>query len=389
MKETQLHYIWERSLLPKTRLRTAQGELLYIISKGVYNENEGGPDFLNAHIRVGELEWFGNIEIHIKTSDWIRHGHHQDRNYDSVILHVVFEHDVCNDNKLSSLPTLVVSEIYDAETIRNVARGAVINKHILCKDQLSYLTKLQLTFIKDEIIYERLVNRTAFTDQFFSAPREVLYYLIAQAFGRKVNSNSFNELIEDFPIKDLLVRDEDDKMIIIQKKLQNIQSGNKAPEFTLEWRHKGLRPRGFPAVRLMQFSAFFANYDFNYQFIHFRAKEIYTYLLEMFEARNLFLNRHGIYVLSSQMKIGLIVNAFVPFMFWYGQNKNDHDVIERSMELLRLTGVEDNYVTRIWNKTSVKLENALDSQAHLGIYNQFCRGKKCVRCPIGKLLLGH
>jgi hypothetical protein len=89
------------------------------------------------------------------------------------------------------------------------------------------------------------------------------------------------------------------------------------------------------------------------------------------------------------MKIGLIVNAFVPFMFWYGQNKNDHDVIERSMELLRLTGVEDNYVTRIWNKTSVKLENALDSQAHLGIYNQFCRGKKCVRCPIGKLLLGH
>ena len=302
-------------------------------------------------------------------------------------MHVVFEHDAYHDQYLSSLPTLVISNIFDAETIENVAQGALINRRILCKDQLHYLTKLQLIFIKDNLLYERLLNRTAFLDHTFSDPREVLYHLIAQAFGRKVNSTAFQELIKDYPLKVILTENKNDKIKIIRRELQHVNSETQASEFSLRWRQKGLQPKGFPVVRIMQFSSFFADYDFNYQFIHLDTKAIYSYLLELFEARNLYLIRHGINILSDQIKIGLIVNAFVPFIFWYGQHKNDHDIIERSMELLRLTGKEDNYVIRIWDKTPINIKNAADSQAHLTIYNQFCREKKCMICPIGKILL--
>ena len=38
--------------------------------------------------------WFGDVEIHLKSSEWYAHRHHEDEYYDAVILHVVYEEDV-------------------------------------------------------------------------------------------------------------------------------------------------------------------------------------------------------------------------------------------------------------------------------------------------------
>lgn len=64
------------------------GERVQVIDPGTLNRNSG-PDFFNAKIKVGSNVWAGNIEIHMRASDWHRHCHDGNPAYDNVILHVV------------------------------------------------------------------------------------------------------------------------------------------------------------------------------------------------------------------------------------------------------------------------------------------------------------
>lgn len=63
-----------------------------VIDPGLPNP-DAGPDFFNAKIKIDGILWVGNVEIHVHASDWKRHHHHQDRAYDSVILHVASDID--------------------------------------------------------------------------------------------------------------------------------------------------------------------------------------------------------------------------------------------------------------------------------------------------------
>ena len=91
MKEDFLYYLWENRLL-KGSLTTDQGKTVEIIHPG-YRNKDSGPDFLEAKIQIGNELWAGHVEIHIKSSDWNRHGHQHDKAYRNVVLHVVYEYD--------------------------------------------------------------------------------------------------------------------------------------------------------------------------------------------------------------------------------------------------------------------------------------------------------
>jgi len=389
MKEAQLHYFWERSLLPKTRLRTVKGERIQILSKGTYNQNESGPDFFNARIAIDDLIWVGNVEIHIKSSDWKKHGHQNDPSYDNVILHVVFEHDAILDPQVSSIPTLAISQYFDANTITEVANGPVINNTILCKDQLHFISDFDLVFIKEQVLYERLYQRISRFDLIESEPQEVLYQLIAEAFGRQVNVLPFQQLSSSIQWNRLNSMDAPGRYESLTENVNESTSRMKVGNVGVEWKSKGLRPQGSPALRIRQFAAFVSDYDFNYQFIHFKAEDIYTYLMQTFESRSSSIRRLSGRGLSKDLQTSLIINAFSPFMFWFGQHIGSESIVEKSMELLRIIPAEDNYITRIWKKTPANLLNAADSQAHLAIYKQFCMTKKCQNCPVGKRLLSE
>lgn len=68
-------------------LQTASGQALRVISPGIWNQN-AGPDFLKAHLCIGNVEIHGDIEIHLSANDWYHHGHHRDCRYNQVALHV-------------------------------------------------------------------------------------------------------------------------------------------------------------------------------------------------------------------------------------------------------------------------------------------------------------
>ena len=93
MKENLLHFIWNLQLFLTEKVRSTKGEIICVKSPGFPNFNTG-PDFLNAKIQINGQLWAGNVEIHVNSSDWYVHNHEIDDNYDSVILHVVWEHDI-------------------------------------------------------------------------------------------------------------------------------------------------------------------------------------------------------------------------------------------------------------------------------------------------------
>ena len=92
MNEKLLQFIWLHQYFTKSSLITSQGDSLDIISPGILNLDQG-PDFSSARIKLNGQQWAGNIELHVNSSDWIRHGHNKDENYARVILHVVWLND--------------------------------------------------------------------------------------------------------------------------------------------------------------------------------------------------------------------------------------------------------------------------------------------------------
>ena len=93
MRENILHFIWQHQYFTPGGIKTTGGETIQVLKPGFINTN-AGPDFEQAKIRIGEVEWNGDVEIHVSGSDWLAHGHQNDQAYNKVILHVVWEHDV-------------------------------------------------------------------------------------------------------------------------------------------------------------------------------------------------------------------------------------------------------------------------------------------------------
>ncbi len=91
LKEEFLQHIWKYGLF-KMPLRDMDDRPVELVHPGEHNR-DAGPDFFNARIRSEGILWVGNVEIHRKASEWYQHGHHLDRAFDNVILHVVTEPD--------------------------------------------------------------------------------------------------------------------------------------------------------------------------------------------------------------------------------------------------------------------------------------------------------
>ena len=87
--EKFLYEIWKKQDFVKG-LETVEGLPVKIIDSGTENKETGGPDFKHARIQIGNLTFSGDIEIDGVHSDWKAHGHHLNKKYNSVILHVVF-----------------------------------------------------------------------------------------------------------------------------------------------------------------------------------------------------------------------------------------------------------------------------------------------------------
>lgn len=410
MKEDFISYLWENKLL-YNNLVTIDGKAICIVNQGLKNAN-AGPDFLDARIMIGNTLWAGNIEIHVKASDWIKHGHEADAAYNNVVLHVVYDYDT---DKVP-IPTLAVKDKFKPNIYDDYQDFIKSQRWVPCEKSirglqgftwLSWLDRMMAEKIEKEC--ETILKQLETTHFDWE---EVFYRCYMHYFGLKVNNFAFERLAMSLPLKTLLKHSnnllqteallfgtagflekdfKDHYPLTLQQEFSMLKSKFGLVSMSQsEWKFLRLRPINFPTVRLAQAATLIYN---NGAFFS-RIKETRSLeeLRTLFDIKpSLFWKTHYCFDRMSvehSASIGtaainiLIINAVVPILFLYGKYYNQPETSEKAISFLEEMETEDNMILRKFQESGVVLNNAAHSQALLYLYSNYCKLKRCLDCRI-------
>ncbi len=423
INEDLLQYVWQQKILLKQPLQTNNGEKLQIIKPGELNRN-AGPDFFNAQIDCDGVFWAGNIEVHIKSSDWHKHGHSFDAAYDNVILHVVWEHDQIIYTKTGEeIPTLSLKEIMPNTLLNTYAALQKNQLNIACKPLFNMPVPEILYFWMERLVAERLEVKHQHILSILKERNghweEVLYFLLAQTFGQKINAMPFEMLCKNLPYE------------IIQKNCTQISSyqslvlgvagflnkpfqsqyhqvlqreflflKNKYDLPSLDnsiWKFGRTRPANFPSIRLLQFAEIISqqrpllhllltaqNIQDVYAFLTWNTKQT----IEIGELHPQGKASHWEKIaLSKSMIDSLLINVFVPYLFSFGKATNKEDLWQKALDWLELVPGENNHIVEEWKQLGLPVKKAKETQAWIQLKNYYCTEKRCLKCAIGNHLL--
>ena len=419
--ESLIHFIWQHQLFNRENLRTEAGKELRIIRQGSLNSH-GGPDFFNGQIRIGEMLWVGNIELHLKSSDWYKHDHHYEAAYDKVILHVVWEHDRDVFRKDGILiPVLTLKGRVKKKLIDNYHHLRIARKWIPCEDEFMKVEPAYRRQLLDRMLIARLERKSKRVEQLLSLHKNdweaVFFQLLARYLGFNVNALPFELLSINTPFR--FLRKYQDRPLQLKALLfgqagfltvevdceyhQRLKSEYdylcklhhlKAMEASV-WKHLRMRPLNFPEIRIAQFSDLLLSY--HRPFTHLQAlsslNEMHQFL--MLNAGPYWAKHSRFGVKRKKRKDGLMgkasreilmINVIVPLLFCWSKNRSaekPYDVLEILSEL----PAEQNVIIRGWEKIGWKAESAMDTQAAMELRAQHCKLKKCLNCTVGTSIL--
>ena len=203
MREDFLHYLWKFKKFETLNLRTTQNDPIVIIKTGDYLELSG-PDFFNAQIKIGNQKWAGNVEIHLKSSDWYVHHHEKDPAYENVILHVVWEHDTEIFSKNNAeIPVLVLKDYVSTEIINNYQSLVSPKSWISCEKQIAEIDEFVFKNWQERLFFDRLERKSKFIYDLLEETNgdweSVLFSLLAKNFGLNTNGNAFLQIAKSIP----------------------------------------------------------------------------------------------------------------------------------------------------------------------------------------------
>jgi hypothetical protein len=421
MNEKFLHYIWRLQYFNKKELKTTSGDPVIILHPGTLN-TDSGPDFLNAKIKIGNITWFGNIEIHIHSSDWRLHHHSDDTAYNNVILHVVYHHDqhARRDNG-SLLPVLELKSRISEELLLKYNTFNSPNEEIPCSGHLSEVEDLYKLNMIERSLLERLQNKALLIKELLLKNnndwQETVYQLLAKNFGFKINSEPFLKLSQKAPLKNLLKQRDSlfkiESILFGQAGLLEENYSDEYPrklkreydfqtkKFDLgykkmekcEWRFLRVRPANFPTMRIAEFaSLLYYSPDFFTSIFDFRTYEEVKTPLKKIKMSNYWTDHYVFDVLSEGKKNegpgeesikNILINTVVPLLFCYGKLHDDQLMINRALSFLSEIPAEKNKIIKYWIEYGINPSNAFDSQGLLEMYQSFCLKRNCLKCEIG------
>lgn len=421
MKEDFLHYIWKFKKFKINNLKTTDGLAVQLVSVGQHNHNSG-PDFFNAKIRINEQLWAGNVEIHLKSSDWYLHGHEKDPNYDNVILHVVWEDDseiFRKDN--SKLSTLKLKNYILKDVISNYKNLFVRSgKWINCENQLDDVDEFTITKWLEQLYFERLEDKSEFIYQILSSSNnnweEVLYKMLLRNFGLKVNGEAFFSLATNIDFK--LIRKLRENKIGLEAILfgqGNLLVNSFEDNFYKQLKHEydylkrkyslttegvlpiqffRLRPFNFPTIRLSQFTSLYHNNSSLFQnVIEINSLEDYHKLFsvgvsEYWESHYVFdrTSRKSKKLLTSSFIDLLIINTIIPLKFAYFKFLGKKPK-EELIEIIEQIKPEKNNIVDRFSSLGISFKSAMDSQAIIQLKRSYCNQNKCLNCQFGNAIL--
>lgn len=412
--ELLLHYVWQHRLFPLGTMHTTDGQTVEVIDPGLHNFG-AGPDFFNAKVSIDGQMWVGNVEIHLRTTDWYRHHHDTDEAYNNVILHVVGQKDgevrIAGTDRL--LPTLVLP--VPAEIEANYRELLAEEAYPPCYRVIPQLSQLQVHSWMSALTVERLEAKTeritTWLERTHNDWERTLFVLLARAFGFGNNSDAFERWADTIHPQHIC-KHRDNAFQVLAFFLGQAgflpEDGCPAKGISLAreykflkakfgltplprsaWKMGRLRPQNFPQVRLAQLAELYHSYRLDFSRI--RQATTLDELRSLLSAKALsFDDPHGNtggYALSQASIDLLIVNVVAPILFAYGRSHHNEAITERAFSLLEALPPEHNFITRSWARAGITSLHAADSQALIQLRTRYCDRKDCLRCRFGAAYL--
>ncbi len=419
MREDLLQFVWAHGLFDLSNLVTTTGEAIGIERFGSLN-SIAGPDFSDARIRIDAHLWIGNVEIHIKASEWNQHRHDQDPAYNNVILHVVLENDMTIYNQNGELiPTLELKGRIGKSIIKRYQSLCESKRRIPCEGFIKDFPKIQFNAWLESLLVNRLerksndirlIHKTADGNWL-----ETFYTLFVGYLGQNQNKLALQELCRKLPFNTLSKHIDQpfqlesmlfgvanlipaNSQVKYAQRLQNeyefLKIKYSLNEISQQWKFGGIRPEAFPTRRiallvkllpylqrgynnLMQSEEIkwpdSSSFDHEYWSFHYSFKD---------EAKQMISFR-----LSDGLKQILKINVIAPFVFFYGREVGGDRFIGQALTVLESCKPEKNRVLREWQKLEIEAQDGAQSQALIELRKQYCEHKNCVICNVGKSLI--
>ncbi|MFC3196246.1 DUF2851 family protein [Parapedobacter deserti] len=425
LSEDILHFIWKYRLYHHQHLCTVSGKSLTVLETGVHNRN-AGADFLSARMRIGDMEWSGNVEIHVHASDWYAHKHQRDNAYNNVVLHVVYENDrSVNRADGTVLECLELKPLIPTPILHKYRELMSGMYWIPCEKLISTVSSLHLTQWLTRLLVERFERKVAAFYEVLNQQQgnweETCYIWIARYFGSNVNAQAFDQLARSLPSR--ILAKHKDRPLAIEALffgqagfLENTAFEEEYPRRLQEeyhylrklhslmpmdasvWKFMRVRPGNFPSIRIAQFAALCARAE--HLFSAIVQTECTDELKALFEALpvNPYWLRHYRFDAASPLhscQLGvqfidmLLINVIAGILFAYGKYIGKEMYIYRAVRLLENLKAESNAIIKRFSKLGVGVKQASESQALLQMKAYYCDKKKCLDCGVGVQLIKH
>lgn len=415
-KEELLHHVWQHRLFSSQGLKTVDGQTIEVIRPGELNA-DAGPDFRNARIKIDETEWAGNVEIHVRSSDWIRHNHQHDAAYSNIILHVVFEDDL--KDSLGAFSTLELKHLISNQVLRRYENLKTSSDVLPCGKQFMEVPELVRNAWFDSLLIGRLQRKSewmnSLVDEFQGDLEQAFMVVLFRAFGMKVNAQPFEQLAKRTNWK-VLSKHQDNAL-----QLEAVLFGNagflKNPgdEYSEQlkkeydflkhkydlnpldenlWKFLRLRPANFPTVRIAQLAALFQQTGGFFRWFSQQTESISLKTIQVSPSD--YWNTHYSFGKESKSKpkrIGtamarnVLINAVAPFLFVSAHREAKPELQDRALALLQQLEAEKNVKVNVFAKQGLKVGSAAESQALIELKTNYCDHNKCLICSIGANIL--
>jgi len=421
MNEALLHTIWKYKLIGQTNFIGTKNEQIEIISIGEHNQ-DSGPDFFNCKVKIDTVLFAGNVELHIKTSDWLKHNHQFDKAFDNLILHVVYEHNVeLQQNNTHNVPVIELKSYIKPSLLEKYTSLSLSKQKVPCGKSITSVSSLIWKSWLDRLVFDRIENKTDYIKHLHTFCNgnyeEVLYVLLLRNFGFKINNEAFEllakslsyQIVKKYANNPIQVQAllfgvagfldelyEDDYPKLLQNEFEFLKHKHQLIPIKKElWKFSKTRPVNFPTIRIAQLSALLSKQQSLFHFIE--SKPSITDLKSFFEVNvnDYWLNHYQFDVISdnSTKQLGesafhvLVINTVVPFLFFLSKQLDNESLMDYALELLCELPAEHNSKTKVFEVLGVKIESASESQALIQLFDFFCSKKACLNCNVAKDLL--
>lgn len=415
MKEEYLHHIFKTKQLGNV-FTTTNGQQVEILDFGKYNHNSG-PDFLECKVKIDDKIWAGQIEFHVKASDWLKHHHQNDKNYNNVILHMVFEYDMDIQSGEMILPTVEIKELINQNHYSKYQNYISSKNWIACQNDLAKVDGFIIYQQKEKALLNRLERKSnqiiELINQFKGDKQKVFFIQLFKAFGTKVNQQAFERLGELFdwriPAKlnfdslkiqaylfgsaGFLNQDIDDEYFLkLKNEFEFIHQKFQLKIMSIkEWKFSTMRPANFPTVRLAQLAHLLVNQNLLSDLHEFKSfKNQFNIQLNKYWKIHYNFGKQGKKSTPNltQPFINLIlINVYVPYVFSLGRLHDDETLKSSTFDLLNSIKPESNTILTNWKKLNIQVKSAFDTQALIEQKNEYCTSHQCLNCRIGYNLL--